>query len=217
MASWIETIVREFGAFGVALLMFLENVFPPIPSELIMPLAGYAAAKGEGSLLLIILGGALGSLAGAFFWYVIGRVIGEDRLKSFAARHGRWLTLSDDDVDAAQKWFERHGRVAVLVGRLVPTIRTLISVPAGFARMPLAQFLAYSAIGTALWVTLLAGLGAWLGQNYAAVEKWLGPVSTGIVVLLVLTYIYRVVTFKKRAEPWASEEKPDARIPLRRD
>ena len=131
MASWIEAIVETTGVVGIGLLMLLENLFPPIPSELIMPLAGYTAAQGKANILLVILAGTVGSLAGGFFWYALGRWIGEERLKWLADRYGRWLTMSRADVDKADDWFDAHGHWAVLFGRLVPTVRTLISIPAG--------------------------------------------------------------------------------------
>lgn len=197
MASWIESIVQTMGVLGIAFLMFLENVFPPIPSELIMPLAGYRASQGDANIVLIIVAGTIGSLAGGLFWYGIGRWIGEERLKSLADRFGRWMTVSRHDIDKADEWFDRHGHKAVLLGRLVPTVRTLISIPAGLSEMAVARFLIYSGIGTAAWTTILALLGYALGSQYERVNAWLDPVSLAIVGLIVLIYLYRVITFKK--------------------
>jgi membrane protein DedA with SNARE-associated domain len=200
MAGWIENMVSSTGVVGVALLMFLENVFPPIPSELIMPLAGYTAAKGGANIVLVILAGSIGSLAGATFWYAIGRWVGEERLKRFADRYGRWLTLSRRDIDKADDWFDRHGAKAVFFGRLVPTVRTLISVPAGLSEMPLPRFLLWSGAGTLIWTTLLALLGWWLGDRYEEVEAWINPVSNVIVGAIVLFYLYRVATFRRQGQ-----------------
>ena len=197
MASWIEGIVQTTGVLGIAFLMLLENVFPPIPSELIMPLAGYTASQGKANIVLVIVAGTIGSLAGAFFWYAIGRWIGEEGLKRIADRYGRWLTLSRADVDRADDWFDTHGHKAVLLGRLVPTVRTLISIPAGLSEMPVRRFLIYSAIGTAAWTTILALLGYGLGSQYDKVNAWMDPVSYGVLGLIVLIYIYRVVTFRR--------------------
>jgi len=194
MFDWITGIVRSVGLVGIALLMFLENVFPPIPSELIMPLAGFEAARGSLSLVGVIIAGSIGSLAGAALWYWIGLRIGSARLKRLARRHGRWLTISPANVDQANAWFaRRRGGVAVLLGRLIPTVRTFISVPAGVARMPLPRFLAYSALGTGAWTTLLALAGYLLESQYARVSAWLNPVSTAVVVLLLGGYLWRVV------------------------
>ena len=197
MASWIEGIVQSTGVFGIAFLMLLENLFPPIPSELIMPLAGYIAAQGQANIVLIIVAGTIGSLAGGFFWYAIGRWVGEERLKRIADRYGRWVTLSRQDIDKADDWFDEHGHKAVLLGRLVPTVRTLISIPAGLSEMPVRRFLLYSGIGTAAWTTILALLGYGLGSQYERVGAWVDPVSYGVLGLIVLIYLYRVVTFKK--------------------
>lgn len=199
MASWIEGIVQSTGVFGIALLMFLENVFPPIPSELIMPLAGYTAATGQANILLVILAGTIGSIAGATFWYAIGRWVGEEGMKRLADRFGRIMTVTREDIDKADDWFDAHGHKAVLIGRLVPTIRTLISIPAGLSEMSWSTFLIYSGIGTAIWTTILALLGYGLGSQYERVGAWLDPVSLGVLGLIVLIYLYRVVTFGRNA------------------
>jgi membrane protein DedA with SNARE-associated domain len=198
MFDWIVRVLTETGYLGVALLMFLENVFPPIPSELIMPLAGFAAAREQLSLPFVILSGTLGSLAGAFFWYGAGRRLGRARLEAFAARHGRWLTVCPPDVGRAFTWFERHGGGAVLIGRVVPAVRSMISVPAGIAHMPLGRFAAYSAIGTAVWTSLLAGAGYVLEDQYDRVADYLNPVSNFVFCAILLWYLWRVATFSRR-------------------
>lgn len=140
MYDAIVVLISKLGGLGVFLLMFGENLFPPIPSEVILPLAGYTAAQGRGSLPVVIMAGTLGSVAGATLWYYVGRWIGIERLKRFAADHGRWLTLTPEEIDRVDKWFDRYGRWAVLFGRLLPGIRTLISVPAGVTGMALGPF-----------------------------------------------------------------------------
>ena len=196
MFDWITGFVRQAGYVGVFLLMLAENVVPPIPSELIMPLAGFAAARGHLSIPLVVLAGTAGSLLGALFWYVLGRRLGLERLKRLAAGHGRWLTLSPDDVARADDWFGRHGGKAVFFGRLVPTVRTLISVPAGINGMPLPSFFAWSALGTLIWTALLAGAGFLLQSQYELVADYLNPASTVLIALAVAWYLYRVVTFR---------------------
>lgn len=196
MFDWITAAVQQSGYVGVFLLMLAENVFPPIPSELIMPLAGFTAAQGQLNIVLVIAAGTAGSLLGALLWYYIGLWLGRDRLKRWAAKHGRWFTLTPDELDQAFDWFHRHAGASVFIGRLIPTIRTLISVPAGIARMGLGPFLAYSAVGTALWTALLAAAGYLLESQYEAVEHWLNPVTNVIVGVIIVTYIYRVVTFR---------------------
>jgi membrane protein DedA with SNARE-associated domain len=198
MFDWITALVEQTGYLGIVLLMLAENVFPPIPSELIMPLAGFTAARGELAMVGVDAAGSVGSLLGALLWYYIGRWVGLERLKRWAAKHGRWLTISPDDVDHAAVWFNRHCGTAVLVGRLIPAIRSLISVPAGVAGMTLPRFLVYSATGTALWTALLAAAGYLLEDQYQRVGEYLNPVSNVILGLLVLAYLYRVVTFRGR-------------------
>ena len=198
MFDFIQNVIESVGYVGIAFLMFLENVFPPIPSELIMPLAGFTAARGDLSLWGVLLSGIAGSLAGAFLWYWIGLRIGRERVMRIARDHGRWLTLAPEDIDKAQGWFDRHGGPAVMLGRLIPTVRTFISVPAGVARMNWAVFCAFSAVGTAVWTAILTGAGYVLESNYEAVQTWLNPVSTAVVVLLVAGYLYRVATYRRR-------------------
>lgn len=189
-------MMETLGVFGITLLMFLENIFPPIPSELIMPLAGYRASQVGGSIVAVIVAGSLGSLLGVVPWYYAGRALGKRRVKRLSKRYGRWLTLSPGDVEAANGWFRRHGPLAVLFGRLVPTVRTLISVPAGVARMPLWKFLAYSAAGTAIWTSGLALAGYLLGQAaFEVVQDYIEPVSNVVFAIIVIVYLYRVATF----------------------
>jgi membrane protein DedA with SNARE-associated domain len=195
MTDWITGLMADGGYLAVAALMLLENLFPPIPSELVMPLAGYTAQRGELDIVLVVLSGAAGSLAGALFWYAIGRWVGAARLKRFAGRHGRWLTLSPEEIDRADAWFDRHGGMAVLIGRLIPAVRTLISVPAGIAGMGLGRFLLYTSAGTLAWTALLAAAGWLLGDNYDAVSDYIDPVSKLIVGGIVVWYLYRVATF----------------------
>jgi membrane protein DedA with SNARE-associated domain len=196
MFDWVTGLVEQTGYLGIAFLMLAENVFPPIPSELIMPLAGFTAARGELNVVGVLLAGAVGSLAGALVWYYVGLWLGEERLKRWAARHGRWLTVTPGEVDQATAWFRRHGYLAVLFGRLVPAVRTLISVPAGIARMGLPIFLLYSGIGTVVWTTFLLAGGYLLEGRYHQVQEWLNPVSNAVIIVLVAWYLYRVVTFR---------------------
>jgi membrane protein DedA with SNARE-associated domain len=185
MAEWTLNLMNSLGYLGVVLLMILENLFPPLPSELILPAAGFAAARGELNLIGVVLAGALGSVLGTLPLYFIGRAVGEERLVKWADRYGRWLTLSGRDIRKADDWFDRHGPKAVLFGRMVPGIRSLLSLPAGMSEMPLPKFLVYSAIGSGLWAALLATAGYLLGDNYEQVEGYVGPIGTALLVLLV--------------------------------
>lgn len=196
MFDQIVKLLEQAGYPGIALLMFLENLFPPIPSELIMPMAGFEAARGEKSLPLVIASGSAGSLLGALFWYYVGKRIGTARLKLWAGRRGRWLTLTPREVDRADRWFRRHCGKAVLFGRLLPAVRTLISVPAGIFEMSLGRFLLFTTLGTLAWTSLLAGAGYMLESQYEGVADHLNPVSNIVVGLIVATYLYRVARWR---------------------
>lgn len=192
MQDWVVDVVRQLGPLGVALLMFLENLFPPLPSEIIMPLAGYLSARGQAPFWVMVAAGSAGSLAGAWVWYAVGRALTPERLTAWVHAHGTWLAMVPQDVDRARDWFTRHGRWSVFFGRLVPVVRTLISVPAGFTRMRPLPFLALSALGTGIWTFLLAYAGRLLGSRFQQVEQWIGPASSTIVMLAVAWYFYRV-------------------------
>lgn len=186
MLDWIKNIMTTLGYPGVAFLMFVENVFPPIPSELIMPLAGFTSADGQLNFIGVCIAGTLGSVIGALPLYWLGRWAGKDRLVEWADRYGKWLTVSGDDVRRADQWFERHGSKAVFFCRLVPGIRSLISIPAGFAEMNLFKFLLYSTLGAGIWSTALAFGGRALGDNYELIDRYLGPISYVVLGLLVV-------------------------------
>lgn len=193
MGDWITSTLARTGVVGVFLLTLLETVFPPIPSEFIMPLAGYLAARGEMGVVAAVAAGTLGSTAGALLLYAIGRRVGEERLKGFAARHGRWLTLSPRDVERASRWFERHGAWAVFGCRLVPGLRSLISLPAGIHAMPLPAFVACTLLGSALWTGLLVGAGYALGARFERVGDFIDPVAKATLAAIVAWYAWRVI------------------------
>ncbi|ETW14178.1 SNARE-like protein [Roseivivax marinus] len=197
MTGWITSLMEQGSYAAAAFLMFFENVFPPVPSEIVMPLAGFIANRDGMSLILMIAAGSLGSLAGAVLWYYLGAWIGLERLKTFARKYGRWLTLTPGEIDAADAWFDKHGGKAVFIGRLVPGVRTFISVPAGLSGMPLGKFMVYTTVGTVIWTAFLTIAGWFLGRNYEAVSGWLAPVSNVVIVLLVGWYLYRVATFRR--------------------
>lgn len=196
MIDWITETIDSAGYYGLVFLMFLENVFPPIPSELIMPLAGFLVTRGEMSFAGVVAAGTLGSILGALPLYYAGKWFGLEHLKRWADRHGRWLTVSGADLDRGKEWFDRYGGITVLLCRLIPGIRSLISIPAGVANMPMGLFLLYTTAGTAVWSALLAGAGYLLGVNYDKVEVYVGPVSKLALGTLVIIYLYRVITYK---------------------
>lgn len=186
MSGWIADLVNDLGYVGLALLTFVENLFPPIPSELVMPLGGFLAAEGRLSLPGVILAGTLGSVAGAIIFFFLGRQFPQPRLQKWVRRHGRWLLLTVDDVEKAYRWFDRHGRAAVFFGRLVPGVRSLISLPAGSSAMRLGPFLIYTALGAAIWSAVLAYAGMLLGGQYERIGRFLRQADIIIVALLLL-------------------------------
>lgn len=202
MLEWIIRLMNLMGYFAIVLLMFIENIFPPIPSELIMPLAGFIAVQGRFSLVGIIMAGTIGSVLGALPLYYLGKIIGEERLKPWIKKYGKWLTISCHDIDKAKKWFSQHGGAAVFICRLVPGIRSLISIPAGMGKMNLWLFLLYTTMGSALWSGLLGWGGYMLGSRYSEVEKYLGTASYLVLGAIVALYVTRVVRLhQKEATP----------------
>lgn len=196
MTDWVIRLIEQTGYLGVAFLMFLETVFPPIPSEVIMPVAGLQAARGEMALWAVVASGTAGAMLGNYFWYLAARVIGIDRFRPLIDRWGRWLTIDWYEIEKAQRLFARYGAAFVFFGRMLPTVRSLVSIPAGLLRMRLATFLLWSTIGTAGWTALLAVSGYVLGRQYAEIEHYVGPVSTAVIVLIALAYVWRVLTWR---------------------
>jgi membrane protein DedA with SNARE-associated domain len=197
MDSWIIDTIESMGYWGIVLLMFLENVFPPIPSELIMPVAGYIASQGNLAFTGVVMAGTAGSVLGALPLYYIGYKVGESRLQYFVSRYGHWFTVSQEEMDKSKEWFERHGGSTVLFCRLIPAIRSLISIPAGLACMSIGRFLFYTTIGSALWTAFLAYSGFLLGNQFSEVAKYIDPVSKLIIAALIVIYIVRVIQQRK--------------------
>ena len=187
----------------ITLGMFLENLVPPIPAELIMPLGGFLAHNGQLQLLPVILSGLLGTVLGAWFWYGIGRLINEERLEHLIGRHGRWLGVTPVGLRQSRRWFQRHGAAVVFWGRLVPGVRTLISVPAGIELMPQPGFLAWTTAGSSILVIALALAGKTLGENYGTVVRWMEPISDLVIrSALVLAGMVLLFLLLRRCRVW---------------
>jgi membrane protein DedA with SNARE-associated domain len=192
VANWVFSIVDSLGAAGVGLLIFLENLIPPIPSEVILPLAGFRARTGALNIWLTWPAATAGSLAGAVVLYGLGAWLGYDRLHALAGK--RWFILtSQKDLDRGEEIFDKHGSKIVLLGRCVPVIRSVVSIPAGIARMPLPRFLTLTAIGSGVWNALFIGLGWVLGENWDRVQGWLGPVTYVVIGLVVVGVVWLAV------------------------
>ncbi len=190
--NWVTGLVETLGYPGLAFVVALESVFPPIPSEAVLPLAGFLVSQGRMTLWGAILASTLGSVVGALVLYWLGYAWGEQRVRALVKAHGRWLTVDEDDLNRSQKWFEHHGRSAVFIARLAPLTRSLISIPAGVARMPLGPFLLYTTLGSGIWNAVLIGAGMLLGANWALVERYQSLLGTAVVSLLVLAVVWFV-------------------------
>lgn len=177
------------GYVVIGAVMLLENVFPPIPSELVMPLGGFYVQQGKLELVPVILAGLIGTVLGAWFWYGIGRLINEQRIEHWLERHGKWIGVSPADLARSRRWFSRHGSAVVFWGRIIPGVRTLVSVPAGIELMPQLPFLAWTTGGSLIWIIVLTLLGQGLGEGYQRVELWIEPLATLVKVLLVLAVV----------------------------
>ena len=189
VSAWVLIIMAKFGYIGIIFAMFAENVFPPIPSELIMPAAGFAVARGDLNLILVILAGTLGSVLGALPLYYLGRLLNEDRLMLFTEKYGKYVFVKPSDIRSSSVWFDKHGNKAVFFGRMVPGIRSFISIPAGMSKMPILPFLAFTALGSSIWTSLLTVAGYYFGENYEVIETMLAPYSKGFLLLAVVIII----------------------------
>jgi membrane protein DedA with SNARE-associated domain len=186
------------GYFGVYLLALLETVFPPIPSEVVLPIAGMRAASGPLGLPGVIVAGTLGSMTGNVLWFLLARWVSEHGLRRFVERHGRWLTMDWRDVEKAQLLFDRHGGGIVFTARLLPAVRTFVSIPAGIAHMPFGRFLAWSTAGTLIFCAAFTSAGYLAGSNVARIEEIMRPVTAIIVGGIILWYCWRQLTWKRR-------------------
>ena len=191
LASWVQDVIEQLGYLGVALLVVLENVFPPIPSEIVLPFAGFVAQRGSDSVVLMILAATVGSVIGALIMYWIAAIIGDERLHAFTRRFGKWVQIREADLTRAEEWFDRHAMSAVLVGRCVPLIRSVVSIPAGFRRMKLIPYIAYTFLGSLVWNIALVGAGAVLGENWERVEPVVATFQW-IVIVVILAGLARV-------------------------
>jgi membrane protein DedA with SNARE-associated domain len=190
IGAWVLDVIAALGYVGLALLLIAENLFPPIPSEVVLPLAGFLVGRGDLGFWQALLASTFGSVAGALILYVLGRYGG----RKLVLRYGRFLHVDEDRLDRADGWFRRYGDWVVLFARVVPFARSVVSIPAGTMKMPAVRFTALTALGSLAWNTLLIGAGVVLGANWQRVEAWIGSYSdvvlvvaaVGVAILLVL-------------------------------
>ena len=198
MNNWIFDLIEGGGYWGIAFLMVLENVFPPIPSELIMGIGGISVAQGRMQILPLMVAGTIGSTLGNYAWFMLGRALGYERLKPFVDRFGRWLTMDWHDVARLVVFFQKHGQWVVFVMRFSPFMRTLISLPAGLARMGHVKFFIFTLAGSAVWNAVLVWAGYHLGRNFNDIERYTGPVALAFAGVIGAVYLYRVITWRSR-------------------
>jgi membrane protein DedA with SNARE-associated domain len=194
LTEWVTDVIDSLGYIGVALLVALENLFPPIPSEIVLPFAGFVARDGDANLIGMIVAATIGSLIGAWILYGIAAWIGPDRMESFLLRFGKWLRLTKADIDRSEAWFDRHSNTAVLVCRCVPLIRSLISIPAGFRRMPFVRFSLYTALGSLVWNAALIGAGYGLRSRWEDVEPVVSYLQYAVIAAVAAAvgwYVWR--------------------------
>ena len=196
MAEFIFKWIEGGGYLGVFALMLLETVFPPIPSEVIMPLAGVVAARGHLSLPWVIVAGTAGAMAGNIIWYVAAQAMGLDRFRPLIERYGRWLTLDWAEIERAHRLFDRHGKSLVFIGRMLPTVRSLVSIPAGLLKMRFVPFVLWSTLGSTVWTAGLALAGWMLGNQFEDIEAVLGPLSLAVIIGAAGWYVWRLATWR---------------------
>ena len=192
MADWIFGIVDRLGSLGVGLLILLENLIPPIPSEVVLPLAGFRASTGALNVFAVWSAATVGAVAGALLLYGLGAWLGYDRLYRLAG-HRWFIVASQNDIDRGHQLFERHGGKVVLLARCVPFLRSVVSIPAGVLGMPVLRFTVLTAIGSGVWNAVFIALGWWLGERWDQVGSWLGPVSLVVVGLVVVGLVVLIV------------------------
>lgn len=196
MSDWVVRLIDAGGYWGIALLMVLENVFPPIPSELIMGIGGIRVGQGQMELLPLLVAGTIGTTIGNLFWYYLGFVLGYERLKPLVERYGRWATLRWSEVEWLHRTFQKHGEKIVFFFRFMPVFRTIVSLPAGLFAMSFWRFVIWTSGGALIWNIILVGAGYYLGVHFDRIDEYLGPLTNAAVVFMVAAYIWRLATWK---------------------
>ncbi len=184
--------------FSICLAMFLENIIPPIPSEIIMPLGGFFVYQQKLNFSLVVFSGFLGTIAGSMPWYYLGKLVNQQRLSKFLDKRGRYIGITSNDLIKSKRWFDKYGASLVFWGRLIPGIRTLISVPAGMELMPLNKFLIWTSFGSLIWLIFLTYAGFVFGENYQMIETYLDPIKYIVKPILILVFGYFLIKFFMR-------------------
>jgi membrane protein DedA with SNARE-associated domain len=212
LTDWVTDVVETLGYAGVALLVAIENLFPPIPSEVVLTLAGFVAGRGDAWVVGMIIAATIGSMVGAWALYAIAAWIGPVRLRALVVKYGKWFRITEDDLDKSDAWFDKRAGLAVLICRCIPLVRSLVSIPAGFRRMPLAQFTLYTVLGSLVWNTVLVLVGYALGDQWEKAEKYVDYFQYAIILAIVVAaawFIYRRFIAKVPARPLSASDRSD--------
>lgn len=210
MTSWVTSFIETVGLPGIAALMFLEIPIPLIQSEIVMTFSGFVASRGQLNIVLVALAGIVGSQVGSLALYGVVRPVSEESVNHFLAKYGGWLGFGKDDLERAQDLFRKHDHWAVLLGRLMPGLRSFIAIPAGIQKMPVAEFFLFNLLGTAFWVSVLTYLGSVLGENYSKVDQYSSYVTYGLLGLLAAYVLFRIAVVISHKVGSSEEERADA-------
>ncbi len=201
MTGWVEELIRNMGYWGLFFLSFLENIVPPIPSEVVLPLGGYLSTQQqEMNFWGVVLAGTAGSVLGAILLYALGRIFRVEHLRAWAEHHGHWILLDPEDIDQAMDWFNRHGKRTIFFARVIPGVRSFISIPAGSTGMNIGIFLLYTTAGTAIWTTVLVYAGRVLGQNYDDVGMVIQWATYGVIAMFLGSVVWWVMKKRKKQQ-----------------
>ncbi len=199
MQEFIISMMNQFGYIGVFLLIAIENIFPPIPSEVILLFGGFMTTYSKLNIVLMIIFATLGSIIGAIVLYYIGKILNKDRLKKIiSGKIGKILRLKNSDIDKADQWFDTKGNKTVFFCRFIPIVRSLISIPAGMSEMPMGKFLLYTTVGSLIWNTVLIILGAIVGENWTSILNIFDTYSHMVAILLILIFVVFIYIFYKK-------------------
>jgi membrane protein DedA with SNARE-associated domain len=199
MIDWAADFIDTIGLLGVAALVALENVFPPIPSELVLLLTGFNVSETRFGYVGAVVFATIGSVVGAYFLYGIGRLLSEDRLESFLAGIGRFVGLKKSDVHKGFQWFERHGSAVVLFGRLIPVVRSVVSIPAGAEKIPLVRFSMLTALGSLVWNAIWIAVGWGLGDQWKKAGTWGDYIQYGAVAVILVVLVVVIVRARRKS------------------
>lgn len=197
MTEWITNLLESLGYPGLVLLMFIENVFPPIPSEVVLPLTGFIVAQGDMVFVFALAASTAGSVLGAIGLYYVGYFGG----RPFISKYGRFFGVSEDKLHTSEKWFDKYGLATILIARVIPGARSIVSIPAGVVRMPLLRFIILTTIGTVIWNSALIGAGRALGKQWSTVSQYISQLTWVVVALAVVVIVFWSVRWfmRKRA------------------